>query len=112
MIDELSPFIDAVYREPYSLVSNNCIHKSLRIKAKAEELGKRTDLICCIMVVPINKWHNFPIVIPHVYAEIEGEKIDVALDPGREEIFCKNSEQKILMPVNISKIRRIFCRRA
>jgi len=111
MIDELSPFIDAVCREPYSLVSNNCIHKSLRIRAKAEELGKRTDLICCI-VVPINKWHNFPIVIPHVYAEIEGEKIDVALDPRREEIFCKNSEQKILMPVNISKIRRIFCRRA
>ena len=42
MRNALSVFIDKVYREPYSLVSNNCIHKSLKIKAKAEELGKGT----------------------------------------------------------------------
>jgi len=112
MNDELSAFIDAIYREPYSLVSNNCINKSLRIKAKAEGLGMRVDLIGCIVIVPVKKWHNLSMISPHVYTEIEGERVDVALDPGREEICCKNSEQKIVMPVNISKIRRVFCRRA
>jgi len=112
MNDELSSFIDAVYREPYSLLSNNCIHKSLRIKAKAKELGKGADLICCISIVPIKKWHNLPTINPHVYIEVEGEKIDVSLDPRREEIYCKNSEKKLIMPVNISKIRRILCQGA
>jgi len=112
MMNELSSFIDGIYREPYSLFSNNCIRKSLRIKARAEALGKRADLICCISIVPIKKLHNFPAVNPHVYTEIEGKKIDVSLDPGHEEIYCKNSEKKIILPVNFSKVRRILSKRA
>lgn len=112
MHDELSFFIDAVYREPYSLIGNNCIRKSLRIKARAEELGNRADLIGCVLIAPIKKWHNFPIIIPHVYTEIEGKKVDVSLDPGHEEIYCRNSELKLIMPMNLSKIRRTLCRGA
>jgi len=112
MNDELSAFIDTIYREPYSLLKNNCINKSLRIEDKAEELGMRADLISCIAIVPIKKWHNFHFASPHVYTEIEGERVDVAHDPRREEIYCKNSDIKVVMPVNISKIRRLFSRRA
>jgi len=112
MNDELSAFIDAVYRQPYSLFRNNCINKSLRIKAKAEKLGMRADLICCIAIVPVKKWRNVRLASPHVYTEIEGERVDVAHDPRREEIYCKNSDLKVVVPVNISKIRRAFCHRA
>ena len=112
MPDKLSPFIDSVYREPYHLIGNNCINESLRIKAKAEELGKRADLICCLAIVPMKRWHNFPLISPHVYSEIDGEKIDVALDLGHEKIFCQNSEVKIVMPVNISQIKKPVFRRA
>jgi len=59
MTDELSSFIYTVYRESYSFVRNNCIHKSLRIKAKAEEMGGAGDLICCLSILPIKKFHNF-----------------------------------------------------
>ena len=111
-MNELSSFIDEVYKEPYSLLSNNCISKSLKIKARSEELGKRADLICCISIVPIKKWHNLPTINFHVYIEIDGKKIDVSLDPGHEEIYCKNSEKKLIMPVNISKLRRILIRKA
>jgi hypothetical protein len=112
MKDELLAFIDSVYRQPYSLARNNCINKSLKIKAKAEELGVRADLICCIAIVPVKKRHNIRFASPHVYTEIEGERVDVAHDPRREELWCKNSEMKVVMPVNISKMRRAFCRRA
>jgi len=112
MNDELLAFIDSVYRQPYSLARNNCINKSLKIKAKAEELGMRADLICCIAIVPVKKRHNIRFAGPHVYTEIEGERVDVAHDPRREELWCKNSEIKVVMPVNISKMRRAFCRRA
>ena len=111
MNEELAAFVDEVYKEPYSLVFNNCIDKSLRIMAKAESLGMKTDLIGCIAIVSAKRWHNLPIVSPHFYAEIEGKKVDVALDPVREEIYCKNSEVRIVMPVNISEIGRAFCRR-
>ena len=110
MADELSSFIDTVYREPYSLIGNNCLIKSLRIKSRAEKLRRRADLIFCLAISPVKKWHNLPLIIPHFYTEIEGEKVNVALDPRREEIYCKNSEQKIVMPVNISRIRRSLCR--
>jgi hypothetical protein len=106
MKDELSYFIDSVYKEPYSLIRNNCIHKSLRIKAKAEELGGGVDLLCCMAIMPVKKWHNFPIIIiPHVYTEIDGKRTDVSLDPESEKSYCQNSEVKIVMPLNISKIR-------
>ena len=111
-MDELSSFIDGVYREPYSLFGNNCIRKSLKIKAKAEELGKRADLISCISIVPIKKWHSLPTVNFHLYTEIDGKKVDVSLDPGHEERYCKNSQKKLIMPVNISKLRRAFSRGA
>ncbi len=67
-------------------------------------------MLCCMAIMPVKKWHNFPIIIPHVYTEIDGEGTDVALDPESEKSYCKNSEVKVVMPVNISKIRRILCR--
>ncbi len=110
MEDDLSAFIDKVYREPYSLLRNNCVHKSLKIKAKAEAMGEKADVICCISIVTIKKWYNFPTINPHMYLEIEGKKVDVSLDPRHEAIYCKNSEKKLILPVNVSRIRRILAR--
>jgi hypothetical protein len=107
MADELLSFIGAVHREGFSLIRNNCIHKSL-----VEEMGGEADLIYCLAIVPIKKFYNFPIAIPHVYTLIEGRKVDVALDPQSEEVYCKNDELKLVLPVNISKVRRIICREA
>ena len=53
---------------------------------------------------------KFFLVSPHIYTEIEGERVDVALDPELEEIYGKNSGQKTAMPINLSKIRKILCR--
>ncbi|MBI4180298.1 MAG: hypothetical protein HY528_00010 [Chloroflexi bacterium] len=111
MVDELSSFIDKIYREPYSLLSNNCIHKSLKIKNKAEEIGRKVDLVSCVSIVPIKKWHSFPTINLHVYAEIDGKKVDVSLDPEHERIYCKNSQKKLILPINISRLGRTIFRR-
>ena len=105
-MDELSEFINTVYREPYSLIANNCIHKSLRIRKRARELGRRADIVVCISVVPIKKWHIITFN-PHMYLRIDGNKVDVSLDPGHEAKYCKNSEKKLLFSVNVSRIGRI-----
>lgn len=106
MDEELLSFIDAVYQKQYSLVHNNCIHKSLRIREKARERGKQADLVLCISIVPIKRLHNFPTANLHMYTLIDGEKVDVSLDPGHEARYCRNREKKLLSPVNISKIGR------
>ncbi|MDP3879850.1 MAG: hypothetical protein Q8Q07_06060 [Dehalococcoidales bacterium] len=105
-MNELTDFIDKVYREPYSLFRNNCIHKSLKIRARAEELGERVDLICCLSMVPVRNWHNLRIIKFHVYTEINGRKVDVSLDPEHEAKYCKNSQKKPIMPVNVSRLKR------
>ncbi len=106
MNESLDNFIDAVYREPYSLITNNCIHKSLRIRRRARELGKRADIVVCFSVVPVKKLHDFPTINPHVYTIVEGKRVDVSLDPGHERRYCTNAEKGILFPVNISSLRR------
>ncbi len=108
---ELADFVDEVYKEPYSLVFNNCIDKSLRIMAQAESLGMKADFIGCVAVLRANRYRGLPIISPHFYSEIDGGKVDVALDPVREQIYCKNSEVKIVMPVNISEMGRAFFRK-
>ena len=103
---ELLVFIDSVYHEPYSLIHNNCIHKSIRISQKARERGKQADLIWCVSIVRMKILGNLPTVNPHMYCVIDGEKVDVSLDPGHEARYCLNSQKKLLFPVNISKIGR------
>lgn len=110
MTEELSSFIDKVYREPYSLLRNNCIHKSLKIKGKAEEQGSKVDVVWCISIVPMKKWRNFPSVNFHMYTVVDGQKVDVSLDPLHEAMYCKNSEKNLVLPVNVSRLRRALRR--
>jgi hypothetical protein len=103
---EMLSFVDAVYHEQYSLIAHNCIHKSIKIQKKAQETGKQADLIACISVVRMKILRNLPVVSPHMYAIIDGEKVDVSLDPGHEARYCLNSAKRLLFPVNISRIGR------
>jgi len=109
--EDLAAFVDQVYEEPYSLVFNNCIDKTLRIMAEAEKRGVKSDFIGCIAVYRFKRYHNAPIVSPHFYAEIEGGKLDVAFNPAQEKVYCPNSDAEIVMPVNISEMGRAFFRR-
>jgi hypothetical protein len=106
MMDKLSSFIDKVYKEPYSLAGNNCIHKSLKIRAKARELDKRADVILSLSVVPVRRLHNLRLANLHMYCLIDGKRVDVSLDPGHEAMYCRNREKKILAPLNISRLGR------
>ena len=109
---ELLSFIDSVYREPYSLLKNNCIHKSLRIRQKARERGKQVDIILCISVVTMKWLHGLPVPNPHMFTVVDGEKVDVSLDPGHEARYCRNTEKKLLFPVNVSRLGRLIQRKA
>lgn len=97
-------FIEQVYQEPYSILRNNCFHKSLKIVRRARELGKDADLILCWTIIRHKSVGGFPAIQPHMYAEIERQRIDVSFDPISEEKYCKNSEQIILLPLRLPKV--------
>jgi hypothetical protein len=109
---ELLSFIDRNYREPYALIKNNCIHKSLRIRKKARERGRFVDIMICISVVPVDWLKGLPVPCPHMYTLIDGEKVDVSLDPEHEARYCRNEDKKLLFPVNVSQLLRRITGRA
>ena len=98
---EMGQFIEKVYQEPYSLLGNNCFRKSLKITRKARELGKDADLILCWSIVRHRILGGFPTVQPHMYAEVKGQKVDVAFDPLSEKRHCKNDEVTTVLPVKL-----------
>lgn len=106
MTQELSSYIDSVYREPYSLMRNNCIHKTLKIRAKARELGKQADLIFSLLFFSVRKLRDLPLLTPHLYLIINGRKIDVPLSPAQERKICKNIDVLPLISLNVSELAR------
>lgn len=104
-MDELEEYIEAIHNEPFNILSNNCIHKHLRIVNRARELGHKADLIGCISVIPIRPAAGFPLVGPHFYAEVDGETVDVSMEPGLEKAVWPNKDIIRIAPVNVSKLK-------
>ena len=98
---KMAEFIEETYQQPYSFLSNNCIHKSLRVARKARELGKDAQMVACCS---IERWDVLGGVLapgPHVYVLVEGKRVDVASDPKTEDEHHPNSERIILFPVKL-----------
>ncbi len=98
---EMADFIEETYQQPYSLASNNCVHKSLRIALKAKELELDAQLVACCSTVRWDYRGGLLVPGPHVYVLVEGKRVDVSLDPKSEEKYCPNSEKIILFPVKL-----------
>ena len=100
--DSMKQFIDEVYHVPYTLLVNNCFDKSARIVKKAHGLGIKANLVVVpISIVPRQTFPYLPVILPHCYVEIEGEKVDVARDPNTEEVWCNNRETKSFFPITL-----------
>ena len=85
-------------------MSNNCVHKPVKIARKAQGSGKDARLVACWSIVPMKVLRGFPTIQPHMYVEVEGEGVDVSLDPHHEGVYCKNSKKIIVLPVKLPKL--------
>lgn len=98
----MEQFIDQVYHEPYSLLTNNCFHKSAKIVKNAHRLGFSANLVVePISITPRRTFPFIPRILPHCFVRLEGEKVDVALDPATEKIWCKNSQIISIAPIDL-----------
>jgi len=98
---EMAEFIEETYHQPYSVLSNNCVHKSVRIAGKAKELRKDARLVVCCSVEHWDFLGGAMAPGPHMYVLVEGKRVDVASDPETEKEHRPNSERIILFPVKL-----------
>ena len=101
----MEKFIDEIYHEPYTLIRNNCYHKSIKIAKRARELGNDTDLIICWSIENSRIFKGLPpVIMPHMYTEVNGRKVDVAYDPDTEKVLCSNTERVTALPIKLLRM--------
>ena len=98
----MKQFIDQVYHEPFSLLTNNCFHKSIKVVRKAHELGLSANLVVApISITPRGTFPYIPRVLPHCFVRLEGQKVDVPLDLATEQIWCENNQIISIAPIDL-----------
>lgn len=104
-MNNLEQFIEDVHNEPFNILSNNCVHKHIRIVNKARELGHEASLMGSISVIPVKPMAGVPLISPHFYAKVDGKTIDVSMEPAMEEVIWRNEDIIRIAPVNMSKLK-------
>ena len=98
----MKQFIDKVYHEPFSLLTNNCFHKSIKVVRKAHELGLSANLVVApISITPRRTFPYIPMVPPHCFVRLKRQKVDVARDPATEQIWCENNQIISIAPIDL-----------
>lgn len=85
-------------REPYSLVTNDCITKSVRFKRICKSSGILAKIVVCIGLARAI-WFSHSLIIPviHGWGEVEGRGIETSRPLGSSGIWG-------IVPVNIRPI--------
>ena len=98
MIDE---YIDEIYKLRYSLLTNNCFTKTRRIVRMARELGHVAHLVFCVSHRERSALFGWNLYMLHVYALVDGKKVDVSFDPETERLRMKNSDRKMTRGIKL-----------
>jgi len=85
-----------IRKKPYSVISNNCLIKSVGFAKRCTEMGVEAKVVACLAFshkrVPLAHF-RVPNVGPHFYAEVLGKRYEVSREPDDEN----HSEPKVLV---------------
>jgi len=76
--------------EPYHLLFNNCINKSVGFVKECKKVGIDAKFVLCLGLVPVrlpNLSGQFDIPVPHAWALVNGERIELSHPLGYEGIL-------------------------
>jgi hypothetical protein len=85
-------------QEPYRLLSNDCITKSVRLKKQCRALSIPVKVVICIGLARA-RWFGHSLIIPvvHGWGEVEGKRIETSRPLGSSGIWG-------IIPVNIRPV--------
>ncbi len=83
-LEKVEEIAQQLQREPYSLLTNDCLMKSLKLRRQCETLGIRAKVVACIGIVRAKVfrlwWMTIPVV--HGWVEVNGQRIEVSRPRG------------------------------
>ena len=93
---------DRIRKRPYSVISDNCLIKSVKFARRCTKMGVEAKVVPCLVLshkyVPLAHF-RVPVVHPHFYAEVLGKRYDVSREPKDEKHFetAYTDEPKVLV---------------
>ena len=76
---EIKTIAEKLRREPFHMLRNNCLIKSLRFKRECRKFGVDVRVVFALVLTPCAK-HPLPpwVIWFHGWAEINGQRIELA----------------------------------
>ena len=95
LVEEIA---ERLRQEPYHLLTNDCIIKSVRLKRECRRLGIKVKVVVCLGTVKA-RWFGRWLVIPvvHGWGELNGKRIETSRPLGTRGIWG-------IVPVNIRPV--------
>jgi hypothetical protein len=75
-------------QEPYNLLTNDCIIKSVRLKKQCRALGIPAKVVVCVGTARarwFGRWLTIPVI--HGWGEVEGNRIETSRPLGSSGIW-------------------------
>ena len=97
-IDKAEEIAEALRQEPYHMLTNDCITKSVRLKRQCRALGIPVKVVVCIGLARA-QWFGRRLTIPviHGWGEVEGKRVETSRPLGSSGIWG-------IVPVNIRPV--------
>jgi hypothetical protein len=97
-LEKTEDIAEVLRREPYNLLKNDCITKSIRFKRVCVPNGIKARVAVCIGLARA-KWFRQWLVIPviHGWGEVEGKRIETSRPLG-------SSGLSGIIPVNVRSL--------
>ena len=97
-IEELA---DRIRKRPFSIISNNCMIKSVEFTRRCNKMGAAAKVVACLALSHkrvLLTHFRVPIVGLHFYAEVLGKRYEVSREPNDEKCFriAGDSKTKVL----------------
>jgi len=97
-LEKVEKIAERLRQEPYNLLRNDCITKSIRLKRECKALGIPVRVVACIGLARARLfgfWLTIPVI--HAWGEVEGKRIETSRPLGASGIWG-------IIPANIKPV--------
>jgi hypothetical protein len=94
-LEKAEAVAERLRKEPYRLLTNDCVLKAQKLKKECRQLGISTRTVICLGLGEaklFGRWMTIPVI--HGWAEVAGKRVEVSRPLGSAGVWG-------IVPVNI-----------
>ena len=82
--EQVEKSAEQLRHEPYNLLTNDCLIKSIKLKRQCEPIGIPVKVVACIGLVRAQAFRLWRMTIPvlHGWVEVAGQRVEVSRPRG------------------------------